>query len=428
MAMAKSKVLIIGTSNQYSNALSVSWKQLEAAATYPLIGDYETVILYLPTLEENSFSDEYEYYEVSGSIKPMIKDALKGNTSIYCVTAPPVHFGNEDSYSLIPFSVGVDVEHGSNFSLKDVDRFKYLEDVKSWEVAFSSIGSEVSDSAYDLKQTYTMLASGNHTKPVALRIDFETLKRYVGGITFIPPLTKKSEPNERSTITKLLRTVLPESDEQAEVESLLADRAKELLLFGEEKLVEERQQLTAQIDISTTRVSEIDTERVEYVNYKGIIGLQGSALEQSVDKVLNKLGLNFSLTGTNKEDGNVQISENINIPVEVKGHETKGSSERDLRQVISRLRDDSVGQFARGILIVNSYYKISEAERAKKKTFESSVVQQAKAFDIILIDTKILIEYLNDQLEYGNSYFLDAIKQTQGELIYKKFNLPDQAG
>jgi hypothetical protein len=157
----------------------------------------------------------------------------------------------------------------------------------------------------------------------------------------------------------------------------------------------------------------------EYERLKGIVGLQGSALEVSVEVVLKKLGLVFTPTGTNKEDGNLQIKSGYSIPVEIKGHERKGSSERDLRQVIARLDDSSSTQKLRGLLIVNPFFRLTGVEEKGKKVFESSVVEQAKLFGIALLDTRVLLEFLEDHLVNKTNSLSEAIAEGGGLIKYR---------
>ncbi len=407
------KVLIIGASGKYRSSDIYSWRRLEN--DQPLIGDYSNVVIYMPSLHDEPFEAGHAL-RLLNDIRKGVADALQGDIHVYYVISPPVQFPNVNSYALIPFTIEHDIETGKNFKYKSTDDFPYLNKVAGWQVAFKDNPHNFAVS--DILHAFVSTARTNHEKNAAFRIEFRQQNTGApkGKLTIMPPIMDDNSPSEAKTINELLDYFLPVE----ELEVKLPERYQAIALPGEADLKKEDGELEQAIANATTRRGSIGTELREYDQLKGLVAFKGKSLEKCVDVALKKLGVDYESTNTNKEDGNLALTAETKIPVEIKGHETKGSSEQDLRQVIARLKDTSVDQSVRGLLIVNPFYNLPDEERGKKKAFESSVVQQAKAFNIVLLDTRVLLEYVADQLDSGHNQLLTTLAKASGEMSHQK--------
>ncbi len=407
-----SKLLIIGAGGKYRNSDVYSWRRMETEN--PLIGDYENVIIYLPDLNRDSFETTNAHTEVIRSIRKGVADALRGTTHIHFIVAPPAQFRAFTSYELFPFSIDHDVENGRTFKTKDTS-LPYLKKVTGWRVAFKDNPRQFAIS--DMEYVLVSLARTNHEKNAAFRITFQQPNNGPKGgtVDMLPPLFDNNNPSEESTINELIDCYAP----LEQVDLKLPKRYQQITLPGEKDLREEDSTLKQTIMDATDRREAISSDLAEYEQLKGVVAFKGKTLEQCVDHALKKLGIDYAATETNMEDGNLTLAAGLQVPVEIKGHDTKGASEQDLRQVIARLTDDTREETVRGILIVNPFYKLQEAEQASKNAFESSVVQQAKAFRIALLDTRVLLKYASDHLKNETNTLQSVLSTTPGEIPYR---------
>lgn len=407
------KLLILGASGKYRSSDIYSWRRMETEV--PLIGDYSNVIIYLPGFNKESFEAPNVYASVISKIHKGVTDALNGTTHIHFIAAPPTQFPNHTSYKLFPFSISHDVENGKTFKSKD-ESFPYLSKLTGWQVAFKDNANGFSTS--ELSPALRPLARTNHEKNAAFRIDFHNPRtgNSAGVVDVLPPLFDKGVVSEEKTINELINHYSPIDS----VEVKLPERYQQMALPGEAELKKEDGELEQTIISAKARRETIKTDLAVYDELKGVVALKGKPLEHCVDSALKKLHIDYEPTETNKEDGNLVLAASLRVPVEIKGHETKGASEQDLRQVIARLSDETADEAVRGILIVNPFYTLAEEEQAVKKAFESSVVQQAKAFKIALLDTRVLLKYVADQLKDGVNDLLGALSTTTGETSYHK--------
>lgn len=409
-----SRILVIGVSGKYRDSDVYSWRRMENER--PLIGDYSNVIIYMPSLHSDPFEAPGHAREVFNTIKKGVVDALQGSINIHCIISPPVRFSNSNSYDLIPFELDYDIETGKNFKHKAADDLPYIKRVTGWHVAFKDYPH--SFAVDDVQHNFVQLARTNHEKNAAFRIEFrhQNTGTPKGKLSVLPPILDSKDPSEEKTINELLDYFAPIQ----ELEIKLPERYQTITLPGEAELREEDTKLEQAISNDITRRDIISADLAGLEQLKGIVAFKGKPLEKCVDAALKKLGVDYDPTETNKEDGNLTLAANLKIPVEIKGHETKGASEKDLRQVIARLKDETVSQSVRGLLVVNPFYTLSETEQSKKKAFESSVIQQAKAFNIALLETRVLLKYVADQLKDGSNQLLAMLAKNSGEVPHQK--------
>lgn len=409
----KEKLLIIGVTGKYRGSDVYSWQRL--ASEHPLIGDYRSVIVYMPSLNADLYGGG-EHHSVFSNVLKGIQDALRGNTHVHYIIAPPVQFTNRGTYTLMPFAIGYDLETGKNFKHKAKQDLPYVEKVAGWQVAFKDNPHNFSTD--NLRTVVTTLARTNHEKNAAFRVTFFQPNNgpKAGTLDVVPPLMENGKASEVKTITELIDYYLPID----EVEAELPERYKSMTLPGEAELLQEDTELEEAISSALERRNVISGDLKEFEKLKGVVAFQGKPLEKAVDLALGKLGLEYEPTETNKEDGNIALTASLKVPVEIKGHETKGSSERDLRQLIARLKDHTADQPVRGILIVNPFYTLSREEQSGKKAFEPSVVDGAKAFHIALLDTRVLLKYLIDQFKTGKNSLSATLTSTAGVTPYNK--------
>lgn len=408
-----SKILLIGATGKYRDSDSYSWNRMETEQ--PLIGDYENIIIYMPNLTSETFNQVAGAHTALASILKGVNDAMKGNSHVHYIISPPENISGlgMNSYHILPFVITYDVENGKNIIEKSAD-LPYLQKVAGWQVAFS--GEPHNFKTDNLSPVFQRLAQTNHDKNAAFRVIFLKNGGRRGTLDILPPITVSGKPSEEKSISDLIDHYLPLED----IEMDLPERYKAIVLPGEGGLRKEDTLLEQTIKDALDRRVAIKVELGEYDRLKGIVAFKGKPLEKAVDAALKTLGLVYAPTETNKEDGNLSLSEKLSVPVEIKGHETKGSSEKDLRQVIARLKDETADNPVRGILIVNPYYNLSEEEQSGKKAFESSVVEQAKAFHIALLDTRVLMKYVVDQLSGKGNALLGTLSQTAGEVPHHR--------
>lgn len=409
------KVLVIGANGKYRNCDVYSWRRLEKEK--PLLGDFHDVIIYLPNLMRGqTFENEGLASSVLHYLRTGVVDALNGQTHIYFVIAPPEQFPNVSSYSLIPFSIQHDIENGKNVKRKETQTLPYLAKISGWQVAFRDNPNSFSTNG--LTHKFVILARTNHEKNAAYRINFTNQQsgQAVGVVDVIPPLMSNGSISEEKSVQELLDYLVPVENSNFE----LPEKVAAVNLPGESELRQENSSLEQTIKDAQQRMAEIHNDLDEYEKLKGIIAFKGKTLEQCVDIALAELGIDYVPTNSNLEDGTIGLQENYDVPVEIKGHENKGSSERDLRQLIVRLTDDTADKAVRGVLIVNPFFNISKQEAEKMKVFESSVIQQAKAFKIVLVDTRILLKYVAEHLKNDSNLLLAELLTTSGELKFKK--------
>ncbi len=408
------KLLLIGVEGKYRDSDIYSWQRMEVDP--PLIGDYENVVIYMPSLKRDLFTTANASIVVINTVHKGVTDAMNGTTHIYYI-ASPIHqiHSNYTSFNLFPFKISYDVETGKTFKSKDAS-LPYLAKLTSWQVAFIDDASSFSNSG--LKPQLSSLARTNHEKNAAFRINYYNVNAgaYAGVLDVLPSLFTNGEQSEERTINELIDYCVPASN----IDLRLPERYQQIPLPGEADLRMEDGELEQTIQEAQKRRNAIEKSLGVYQEFKGIVAFKGKSLEYCVDIVLKKLSIAYEPTNTNKEDGHLTLVDNLVVPVEIKGHETKGASENDLRQVIARLSDQTADKNVRGVLIVNPFYTLPEEEQASKKAFESSVIEQAKAFNIALLDTRILLQYLIIQLEEGNNALLPILSLAPGETHFHK--------
>lgn len=410
-----SRILVIGTAAKYRDSDMYSWRRMEGDQR-PLIGDYQYVVIYLPSLGSESFENPRNAFTVLSDIRKGVVDALQGNTHIYFIASPPVPFPNVNSYTVMPFILSHDIETGKNFKSKDAAALPYLNKITTWQVAFKDRPHNFANT--HLTPVFISLARSNHEKNAAFRIEFshQATEASAGVLDVLPPIMDGRSPSEGKTINELLDFCVPVE----EVETKLPERFRDIILPGEAELRQEDTKLEQTVSRSVSRREVIRSDLNIYEQFKGVVAFKGKTLERCVDAALKKVGIDYEPTETNKEDGNLELADDFRVPVEIKGHEARGASEDDLRQLIARLRDETAGQPVRGVLIVNPFYKLPDQERSNKKAFENSVVQQATAFNVALLDTRTLLKYVADQLKDSDNNLQATLTTTTGIVPHQK--------
>lgn len=370
------RTLIIGIEKKSKNYNSVSWIRLKSKV--PTFGDYDDVILVLPTLTTGVLS----LIPVS-EIKSKIHTAILADTTFFVITAPRfIINGTTSNYSFFNFSFTFHNEDGEMFKEKPED--EYFKKVKHWDYCFSF---DPSGEEKTLGWYCKPFAVTKHGRNVAFSMAIVNFEKYgnpaiTNSIFFIPP-QDKTDPV--TNVENFLANMAPEENEE------VPQFVKELEAPGEKKLQDALAKNKHTSIIIEAENSKILKELKEIEVRKSILSSKGIQLVNAVVKVFHDLGI--TLEGEEKfEEDKTLIYDGNKIPVEIKGHD-KGATEEDLRQAFAH-KNKAVtkpGIKPKAILIVNSFAQTPLENRGIE--FGESIVKKENGWDVALLGTRVLYKY-----------------------------------
>ncbi len=408
------KVLLVGLESKLAHEC-VSWSSVDEERV-PNFGEYDFVILYLPTLIQGTFT-YFANTTIEDIREKILKTISRTNTQIFCVTARNLNNQHGKSlYSMFPFTLSfIGNESGSILSEKPNN--SYFAKVKKWEYCFEGIENPDKQGSGYYKVAWLLknIASTKYLEHVAFTVTLaKTIReggRVVEEITtpvfFLPPTTSDDEETVRELISCYIN---PDK-------YTLPDFVKEIKVPGEKQIDESILSLRKTIDDATQKLEEEKGRQNKILFMKGIVGLRDKPLQRAVVRVFEDMGLSLDGKETYEEDKTFTYDENL-IPVEIKGH--KGAVTRqDVLQVMSRNEKAKVKDenYVKGILIANPYNETPLDERGID--FEPNIVKSVAGWNICLLSTRVLLQYWIEFRKTGKTNLGERLLTIPGVLEYK---------
>lgn len=402
------RILLIGEKSKDVTD-SVEW--FTCRENCPVFGDYDYVILYLPTLTDMVLKDYSA--DVFETIKSNIFNAIRNNTRIYIVTAPFVKHNDNENYRMFPFKIRPD-NHGG-IVYKTDDFHDYFSKVKKWDFYFTGVDEATikKDDIHLILWELTEIAKTRHggliSFDIALRnYKFSHLTSTTEVLVFLPPQT---DTTPQDTIKQILQIIVQDKYE-------IPNFVDEIIIPGEKDIKEVIVENNKTIEKAQVTLEDAEKEYKSLRFMKGILSLKDKTLVRAVVKVCSEMGIKLEGKDIYEEDKTF-VSEKNSIPVEIKGH--KGAiTEKDLLQVMGRTNKAKVvdENYTKGILIANPYCEKPLIERGKD--FEPGIIKKATAWEVCLISTKTLFSYWADFRKTGNTKLGEKLLNTHGVLEYAR--------
>lgn len=400
--MQTKKILVIGSKGHDLATRCVDWLE-----PFPYLGDYHNVIFNMQTLTDEVIEKLLEKAPVKfHTVQEDVLDAIWGNTTITCVTQEPLDMDSLfglDNYQWCPISLSFKTREGKRFE-KDINT-GYLRYVRKWShflETYSLPHYYKSRSLPEHSLVFQSILKNMSGKSLAFEIRIkEYIATYTGLTTkselsqplyFLPPTT---EIPVHDGINLLIKTLAGRISEDIQ----LPNWAKKISLPGEAQILTKTKKYREEIDALKAQITEHNNNLGKLERYKGLLTADGETLEEVVDEALEFLDINVERGPIKKED-RVFSEEDATIPIEIKGRKAS-IPEKDLRQIIVRLRDENSKTYKTRGMLVGNHYKLTQVDnnlKGREKAFEPNVVEQAKKFDICLVSTLEIFRALRKKL------------------------------
>ena len=207
-------------------------------------------------------------------------------------------------------------------------------------------------------------------------------------IEFLPPIENVAEG-----IDIIINEICRIHDEKA------PEWITEIVLPGEKQIQKKIDDKLREIDSLNKEIEELEKELENFMVYKKLLYSRGIDLEETVELSLSLLGIDLKKpTPSNVEDRFFETPDNQKIYFEIRGT-NRLMNENDLAQLIKRVAEKPKSSYykTRGVFIFNHQNKIAPKER--EVAFHHNIEQQAKSFNLCLLDTNTLFKLVVKKLK-----------------------------
>ena len=409
----KKNILVIGSSEHQKATKCIQWGEQE------YVGDYDVLIINTSSLTkellETIIQKTPNYFS---RLKQNISDTQKNRgIEIICILSSHVFNDNVDknrttedilknttnNYSWspvipilekIPSAKKIKIESSciSEEYLKGIKEYNLL---SNGNINNTGYVDENKQAYIYTKLYYSPLLKNDIGRDIAFKItwklhqhsEYTTLADGKLPIIFLP----RTE-NIKKGIDILL------SDLHATLDEEVPDWIDEIILPGEKQI---RNNIDTKIQKTDLINTEIQNEKIKLdnlVKYKSLLYSKGLELEKITEESFKLLGIDLkSPTIKNMEDRYHETSDGQKIYFEIRGV-NRLMNEGDVTQLIKRIaeKNRSKDYNTRGVFVFNHQNKKNPSNR--DDAFHNNIENQAKSFNICLIDTKKLFELVSKKL------------------------------
>lgn len=411
-------ILVIGSKEHKGATKCIQWGELV------YVGDYDFLVVNVASLTkeilQTVLQDDAGYF---GKLRKDITDVQQNKgITITCIIGPyafsrEIGSGEKDVDDLLRNTV-------NNYSWSPV--IPTLERIPTGE-KLNKEKSSLPKEYLDRVKGYGLLYNGsvNNTGYVDKSRDghiytkchqYSLLKNNVGRDVAFGITWKVHQYSDYTTVvdSHLPIEFLPPTENISEgIDILISDFCKapeetvpewiaEIILPGEKEIQDEMNAKIQSIDAIDKAIKELDDKLAGISAYKRLLYSQGAELEEIVEQSLFLLGLKVEKpTVSNIEDRFFETPDAQKIYFEIRGV-NRLMNEGDLAQLIKRLAEKpaSTQYKTRGVFVFNHQNNLRPTER--EKAFHHNIENQAKSFNICLIDTKTLFDLVEKKMN-GNT-------------------------
>ncbi len=427
MTFMKENVLVIGSKNHVGAQKCIEWGE-----ELVYVGDYDALVVNTTTLTEEKLheilSRENTYF---ASLRKDIEDVQKNRgIKIVCIISPYIFiFGdtfrqgsslmellkstpNNYSWSpIIPYFENI--PNGAKLVAVKSTLFKdYIEKIKKYNLVYQNSinNTKYIDSTPD-REIFTKLYNNTLlNNPAGRNVAFSIqwkVHRYTEynvivnsnlPIHFLPPTEDLGED------ISLIIGELTKMEEDLPPEWL-----NEFSLPGEQDMQNGIVEKFKQIEFVNKEIQGLQIELNFIKDYKKLLYAQGKELESIVEKSFGLLEIKLeSPSITTEEDRFFKTADDKKIYIEIRGV-NRLMNEGDLAQIIKRIAEkpSSTEYTTRGVFVFNRQNKINISER--NNAFHHNIQEQAKSFNVCLIDTEMLYKLVERKLDGESIPDLDKI-------------------
>lgn len=396
MSEEKKKVLLIGAENKLVTK-SAQW----GSDFY--VGDYDIVIVDTTTLTKEKIAailKEEEYY--FKNLRDKIFEAQHSSrirvitilSNLAGVSSPSdtEKFIDTSNYAWCPTVPLIGKTKSNEMEFSEQEKafiVGYLRKIRGFyplEFYEENIPRHLAESKkFSVSVTFNKIATNKVNKAAAFSLGwkiFEKNNGYVGSYPItqsnVPILFLPALPDKDAGIDMLVREFISEDWQPEWIDGMM--------MPGEDTVFDK----IGSLDKEKSKIEEkIEIEKANlqtFFEYKKLLFGNGRDFEATVGNALKGLGAEvLEPEDKLKEDRYFEVEDGIQIPVEIRGRDSREMSEEDLSQLIKRLidRPSSTVYKTRGIFIFNHFRKTEPIKRSE--AFGVNIIKQAQAYNICLI-------------------------------------------